>query len=213
MEEPTLEEEGIIEGADADEASYDNETDTLDEEVSNKNSESDFLTKAKEITGRDFKDEEDFKKHYKNLSSFVGKKVTQKVEPKGSSDRVAELEFKVDHPEYKEHFDIIKMVSKEKGLSYNDAISDPMVKELVEVRQSKKGESVIHSNNKISSSNPNLTKLKQNVSSEEGLKAYLMALNEEQNGQWARLTKFMDSLFKTYEAIGNREDLTDIIAE
>ena len=179
MEEPTLEEEGIIEGADADEASYDNETDTLDEEVSNKNSESDFLQKAKEITGRDFKDEEDFKKHYKNLSSFVGKKTAPKVEPKGSSDRVAELEFKVDHPEYKEHFDIIKMVSKEKGLSYNDAISDPLVKELVEVRQSKKGESVIHSNNKISSSNPSIAKLKANVDTEDGLAQYLKATLED----------------------------------
>ena len=179
MDDQTIEDEGILEGADVDETSFNEDTDTSDDDGSNKDSESDFLQKAKEITGRDFKDEEDFKKHYKNLSSFVGKKVTPKVEPKGSSDRVAELEFKVDHPEYKEHFDIIKMVSKEKGLSYNDAISDPMVKEILEVRQSKKGESVIHSNNKISSSSASINKLKANVNTEEGLTEYLKATLED----------------------------------
>ena len=179
----TLLEEGELEGADVDEldsTSYSDDADTSDEDGENQNS--DFLSKAKEITGREFKDEEDFKKHYKNLSSFVGKKVAPKetkVVKTDSDTRVAELEFKVDHPELKEHFDVIKMVARERGKSYSEVVSDPMVKELLDVRQSKKGESVIHSNNKISSSNPTLTKLKQNVSSEEGLKAYLMALNEE----------------------------------
>ena len=168
----TFEEEGEFIETDAYEASYQEESDTSDEDEEIQNSENDFLKKAKEITGREFKDEEDFKKHYKNLSSFVGKKVEPKAKPV-ASDRVAELEFKVDHPEYKEHFDVIKMVSKEKGLTYNDAINDPMVKELIEVRQSKKGESVIHSNNKISSSNANVAKLKANVNTEEGLAEYL----------------------------------------
>jgi len=54
-----------------------------------------------------------------------------------------------------------------------------MVKEIVEVRQSKKGESVIHSNNKISSSSPDIAKLKQNVNTTEGLAAYLKAQAEE----------------------------------
>lgn len=177
----TFEEEGLLDETDT---NYElegetNETDTSDEDGENQNS--DFLSKAKEITGREFKDEEDFKKHYKNLSSFVGKKVEAKVvKPvKAENDRVAELEFKVDHPELKEHFDVIKMVARERGKSYSEVVSDPLVKELLEVRQSKKGESVIHSNNKISSSNPNLTKLKQNANTEEGLAAYLMALNEE----------------------------------
>jgi len=175
-DDQTIEDEGILEGADVDETSFNEDTDTSDDDGSNKDSESDFLKKAKEITGRDFKDEEDFKKHYKNLSSFVGKKNT--VKPV-ATDIVEELRFKVDHPEYKEHFDIIKMVSKEKGLNYNDAISDPMVKELVEVRQSKKGESVIHSNNKISSSNSSTAKLKANVHTEEGLAEYLQATLED----------------------------------
>ena len=174
----TLNEDGVIEGTDADEASDFDETYTSDEDGE---ANSDFLAKAKEITGREFKDEEDFKKHYKNLSSYVGKKVEAKaVKPaKAESDRVAELEFKVDNPEYKEHFDVIKMVAAQKGISYNDAVSDPMVKEIVEVRKSKKGESVIHSNNKISSSNSSIAKLKAGVTTEEGLAAYLRATLED----------------------------------
>ena len=178
----TLLEEGELEGADVDEldsTSYSDDADTSDEDGENQNS--DFLSKAKEITGREFKDEEDFKKHYKNLSSFVGKKVEAKVvkPAKAENDRVAELEFKVDHPELKEHFDVIKMVARERGKSYSEVVDDPLVKELLEVRQSKKGESVIHSNNKISSSNSSLSKLKSNVNTEDGLAAYLMATQEE----------------------------------
>lgn len=178
MEDQTFEDEGELEEADADEASYSDDTDTSDEDGTTTDSDNSVISKLKEITGREFKDEEDFKKHYKNLSSFVGKKVEPKAKPI-AGDRVAELEFKVDHPEYKDHFDVIKMVAREKGVNYNDAISDPIVKELIEVRQSKKGESVIHSNNKISSNSSSLAKLKQNVSSEEGLVEYLKATLEE----------------------------------
>ena len=180
MEEQTLREEGELEGADADEelASDFDDTDTSDED--GKATNSDFLAKAKEITGREFKDEEDFEKHYKNLSSFVGKKVAPKEAPRGvATDRVAELEFKVDNPEYKEHFDVIKMVAAQKGISYNDAVSEPMVKEIVDIRKSKKGESVIHSNNKISSNSSSIAKLKANVGSEDGLIEYLKATLEE----------------------------------
>jgi len=176
MEDQTTEEEGYIEDTDSNlESDFDN-TDTSDDDGDTTSSDTpDVIAKLKEITGRDFKDEEDFKKHYKNLSSFVGKKVAPKVEQKGSNDRVAELEFKVDHPEYKDNFDVVKMVAKERGVSYNEAINDPLVKEIVGARQSKKGESIIHSNNKISSSNSSITKLKANVSTEEGLTAYLQA--------------------------------------
>ena len=183
MENQTLDGEGTLEGADIedDSISTTDDADTLEQD--GESNSDDFLSKAKEITGREFKDEEDFKKHYKNLSSFVGKKVAQKEVPKETkvapSDRVSELEFKVDHPELKEHLDVIKMVAKEKGISYNDAVSDATVKEIVELRQSKKGESVIHSNNKISSSSPDIAKLKQNVNTTEGLAAYLKAQAEE----------------------------------
>lgn len=183
METQTFEDEGVLEGADAEEqdfdASYEDDTDTSEEDVDPNSSDTpDVISKLKEITGREFKDEEDFKKHYKNLSSFVGKKVEAKAKPI-NDERVNELEFKVDYPEYKNHFDIIKMVAKERGVSYSDAISDPLVKELVEVRQSRKGESIIHSNNKISSDKPAIAKLRQNVNTEDGLTEYLKATMED----------------------------------
>lgn len=172
--EQTFEDEEEILDADSEqfsEESSEDEFDSFSEDVNDQSS--DFLAKAKEITGREFKDEEDFKKHYKNLSSFVGKKTAPT--PKVNNDRVAELEFKVDHPEYKEHFDVIKMVARERGKSYNDVVDDPMVKEIVEVRQSRKGESVIHSNNKISSNSSSIAKLRANVNTEDGLAEYLKA--------------------------------------
>lgn len=177
----TIEEEGILEEADSNEEleSETNDTDTSGDDGDNQNSTPDVIAKLKEITGREFKDEEDFKKHYKNLSSYVGKKVAPKVEPKAPTDRVAELEFKVEHPELKGNFDIIKMVATSKGVSYEDAINDNIVKEVLEERKGKKGESVIHSNNKISSNNSSIAKLKQNVNTEEGLTAYLNATMED----------------------------------
>ena len=141
------------------------------------------VAKLKEITGREFKDVDDFSKHYKNLSSFVGKKVEPKVVKETNTDKdelIGELAFKVDHPELKDNFDIIKMVAKHKGVSYADAVSDPMVKEIVETRQGKKGESIIHSNNKISPSSSTVSKLKANVNTEEGLTAYLKATLEQE---------------------------------
>jgi len=187
MDNQTFEEEGELDVTDTseNEESYSDDTDTSDEDDSTENS-TDFLSKAKEITGREFKDEEDFKKHYKNLSSYVGKKVNTKVEPKDtksdskatiSDDRVAELEFKIDNPELKEHFDVIKMVAREKGKTYGEILDDPLVKELLEVRMSKKGESIIHKNNKISSSD-NAKKAK-NVNTEDGLANYLLGMLEE----------------------------------
>lgn len=179
MENQTFNDEEEIFDADSEQESYEDEFNSSDEDGEANNS--DFLAKAKEITGREFKDEEDFKKHYKNLASYVGKK-TEKPVVKAKAednDRVAELEFKVDYPEYKEHFDVIKMVARERGKSYSEVVDDPLVKELLEVRQSKKGESVIHSNNKILSSNSSLAKLKANVNTEDGLAQYLMAISEE----------------------------------
>ena len=169
----TFEDEDEILDADSEQFSEESSEDEFDPSSEDVETNSDFLAKAKEITGRDFKDEEDFKKHYKNLSSFVGKKTAPA--PKVNTDRVAELEFKVDHPELKENFDVIKMVSRERGKSYEEVLSDPMVKELLEIRQNKKGESVIHSNNKISSNSSSIAKLKANVNTEDGLAQYLKA--------------------------------------
>lgn len=180
MEDQTFNDESFEDMSDtSQEEGYTEETDSNGEDGSNIDP---VVSKLKEITGREFKDVDDFTKHYKNLSSYVGKKVEskevkQKATPK--DEIIQDLAFKVDHPEYKDHFDIIKMVSKNKGVSYSDAISDPMVKEIIEVRTGKKGESILHSNNKISSSSSSIAKLKANVHTEEGLAEYLTALDGE----------------------------------
>lgn len=180
MEDQTFNDESFEDMSDtSQEEGYTEETDSDGEDGSNIDP---VVSKLKEITGREFKDVDDFTKHYKNLSSYVGKKVEpkevkQKATPK--DEIIQDLAFKVDHPEYKDHFDIIKMVSKNKGVSYSDAISDPMVKEIIEVRTGKKGESILHSNNKISSSSSSIAKLKANVHTEEGLAEYLTALDGE----------------------------------
>ena len=183
MEDQTFNDESFEDMSDtSQEEGYTEKTDSYEEDGSNIDPVI-SVSKLKEITGREFKDVDDFTKHYKNLSSYVGKKIeqkevkTEKAMPK--DEIIQDLAFKVDHPEYKDHFDIIKMVSKNKGISYSDAISDPIVKEIIEVRTGKKGESILHSNNKISSSSSSLAKLKANVHTEEGLAEYLTALDGE----------------------------------
>jgi len=97
--------------------------------------EDDFLTKVEKITGRKFKDEEDLEKHYKNLTSYVGKKkeeVTPEAEtlPKApQSEGIAELnekltkiEFLGDTPEAKSHFEkFVKPIADGDGVSYAEA--------------------------------------------------------------------------------------------
>lgn len=55
----------------------DHETVTLGDEISRNNQvdeKSDFVKRLEELSGREFTDDESAAKHYKNLSSFVGKK-------------------------------------------------------------------------------------------------------------------------------------------
>jgi hypothetical protein len=49
----------------------------VQDDLDQSDSQETVLQKLSEITGREFKDEEDFKKHYKELSSFVGKNPKQ----------------------------------------------------------------------------------------------------------------------------------------
>jgi len=49
----------------------------VQDDLDKSDSQEEVLKKLSEITGREFKDEEDFKKHYKELSSFVGKNPKQ----------------------------------------------------------------------------------------------------------------------------------------
>jgi hypothetical protein len=116
-------------------------------------SQESVLTKLSEITGREFKDEEDFKKHYKELSSFVGKnpkeleekarlyddlkESKQKLEAAetgGSSsqeinllrEKIEEMELLQDNPDTSKILGTIKSVAKAEGLSLKDAYNSKL---------------------------------------------------------------------------------------
>lgn len=96
-----------------------------------------FLQKVSEISGRTFGSIEDYQKHYKELSSYVGKKV--EVEKKDSeedipvsndaingikelNERFTKMEFFTKNPEAEKHFDeFVKPLADGKGLSYQEA--------------------------------------------------------------------------------------------
>ena len=83
---------------------------------------SDFTLKLEEISGRTFKDDADAEKHYKNLSSFVGKKEVKVAAkpPKpaeleelfnkvsGLEQAVTERDFVYEKPESKDHLDLVR---------------------------------------------------------------------------------------------------------
>jgi hypothetical protein len=121
-------------------------------------SQESVLKKLSEITGREFADEEDFKKHYKELSSFVGKNPReleekaklydtlkdskQKLETAvtdGSSnqeiallrEKVEEMELLKDNPEISKILGTIKSVAKAENVSLKEAY-DSKLKDLFE---------------------------------------------------------------------------------
>jgi hypothetical protein len=124
--------------------------DNLDTDPSEETSDDGLdLKKLSEITGREFKDEEDFKKHYKELASFVGKnpkelaekakaydeekgkteKKLEQAQKDGSSneeiqvlkDKVEEMELLKDSPEASKILNTIRSVSKSRGVSLKEA--------------------------------------------------------------------------------------------
>lgn len=204
---------------------------------------SELVSKLEEVSGRKFKDFDDFSSHYKNLSSFVGKKteseeklttILNKVEPfakkvgvspeeyinfyldnpsadesqlqetvkKQREDRILqqkdeelrkvsskteELEFLVNHPEYKKKLDFIKTVAKGKGCSLEEAISDPNVMNVLNSEREQEGLSVINSNQKITAANSDVLKARQKAiksGADEDIVNYLI-----QSGQISQVDK------------------------
>ena len=119
-------------------------------------SQESVIEKLSEITGREFKDEEDFKKHYKELSSFVGKnpkeleekaklydtlkeskKELETAEQKGASseevsalkEKIEEMELLQDNPDTEKILGTIKSVAKAEGVSLKEAY-DSKLKDL-----------------------------------------------------------------------------------
>jgi hypothetical protein len=116
-------------------------------------SQESVLEKLSEITGREFKDEEDFKKHYKELSSFVGKnpkeleekaklydtlkESKQKLETAetgGASneeisalrEKIEEMELLQDNPDTAKILGTIKSVAKAEGVSLKEAYNSKL---------------------------------------------------------------------------------------
>ena len=130
-----------------------------------------FLNKMKEISGRDFKNIEDAKKHYKNLASFVGKKEEPKEEPKVEtndeslsavkeiSSKLERMEFISENPDAKEYFEShIKPFADGKGLSLDEAWKE--MKPLVDSKKAEEQEIGVNSKNVITpKSDPKLKSL------------------------------------------------------
>jgi hypothetical protein len=76
---------------------------------------------------------------------------------------IEELSFKVDHPELRPQFDLIKTLAKGKGITLSEAANDELVKQVLANQKSEAGVSVINSNNKITSSASEIAKSKETV--------------------------------------------------
>lgn len=140
VEESTVETQGADESLE----------DLFEEEAGNEDVVSDapdadavFKAEMERISGRSFKSAEDARKHYKNLTSFVGKKAEPEKKD-ATSDPVAasmeriqaiearleEKELLSENPDAKEHLKIIRAVAKDKGVSLMEAFDE--VKDVIE---------------------------------------------------------------------------------
>ena len=159
---------------------------------------SDFTLKLEEISGRTFKDDADAEKHYKNLSSFVGKKEAKAPNPakpeleelmtkvSGLEQAVTERDFVYEKPEAKDHLDLVRSVAKADGLSFPDAWEK--VKEYVgAVEASKKEKTVVDSKNR-----PNVPQTKEFQSL--AAKARTEGLNEREQGELLKASGIIDAM-------------------
>jgi hypothetical protein len=144
---------------------------------------SDFTLKLEEISGRTFKDDNDAEKHYRNLSSFVGKKEESPKPVKadlaelmtkvsGLEQAVTERDFIYEKPEAKEHLDLVRSVAKAEGLPMSKAWEK--VKEYVGAFEASKKEKTIVD----SKSRPNVPQSKEFTALAE--KATSEGLNESE---------------------------------
>lgn len=119
-----------------------------------------FLTKVSSIAGREFKSVEEYEKHYKNLSSFVGKKVEPVVKteqaPKKSDameqilKNQEKIEFFMEKPEAKTYFtEFVKPLADGSGISLQEAWDkvQPLIQSRIE--QEKEKETGVNSKNRI----------------------------------------------------------------
>jgi len=119
----------------------------------------DFTLKLEELSGRTFKDDADAEKHYKNLSSFVGKKEAKPAPAKadltelmqkvsGLEQTVTERDFVYEKPEAKDHLDLVRSVAKADGITLQ-AAWDKTKEYVGAVEASKKEKTVVESKNRL----------------------------------------------------------------
>lgn len=157
-----------------------------------------FLTKVSAISGREFKTIEEYEKHYKNLASFVGKKIEpEKVEQPQTPDKkddggialvsenLKKIEFFMENPEAKKHFDeYVKPLADGSGISYKDAWAK--VQPLVQSSEEQENEKEIGVNSKnriMPVDNSKLNELAQkartgNAKAQEDLVAKMLGLEK-----------------------------------
>jgi len=156
-----------------------------------------FLAKVSSISGREFKTVEEYEKHYKNLSSFVGKKVESENQPQRSTpnrklenDSLKEvlesnrkIEFFLDNPEAKKHFaEYVKPMADGSGISYVEAWEK--VKPLIQSSEEQEKEKEIGVNSKSRIQTVDTSKLKSlaqdarsgNAAAQEALVAKMLGL-------------------------------------
>ena len=126
----------------------------VQENLDSEPEEESLVKKLSDITGREFKDEEDFKKHYKELSSFVGKNPKEleekaklydeqltkskdkleKAQSGGSSteeiqvlkDKIEEMELLKDYPESSKILNTIRDVANSRKVTLKEAFESDL---------------------------------------------------------------------------------------
>lgn len=104
------------------------------------------LSLLSEKAGREFKNSEDFLKHYENLKSFAGKvnqDTPKNQDSPGQGDsailekmlslekKVSERDFLLDNPKAKDHLNLLRKVAQADGVGLEEAWKDEQVQELV----------------------------------------------------------------------------------
>jgi predicted nuclease with TOPRIM domain len=87
------------------------------------------------------------------------------------------LEFKVEHPELKDHLDLVQTVAKGKGITLSEAAKDPLVAKILEANGERV--SVINSNSKVATTRSEQILDKQKVIKEGTVEALAQYLNQE----------------------------------
>ena len=97
-----------------------------------------------------------------------------------STDKMEELEFKVEHPELRDQIDLIKTLAKGRGITMSEAAKDELVLNVLKANKEQAGVSVINSNSKIAQSGSQKQKALNRLQGEGGVEALTELLQAEE---------------------------------